>query len=39
MNFTHMPELHWVFGYPLAVVLMILNSVLLWLIFKRHRWL
>jgi len=39
MNFTHMPELHWVFGYPLAVVLMILTSVLLWLIFKRHRWL
>jgi magnesium transporter len=27
MNFIHMPELHWVLGYPLAVVLMILTSL------------
>ena len=35
----HMPELHWAFGYPSALVLMLLLSVALYLIFKRRRWL
>jgi magnesium transporter len=39
MNFIHMPELHWVLGYPLAVVLMILTSLVLWFMFKRRGWL
>jgi magnesium transporter len=39
MNFTHMPELKWVFGYPLAVMLMILTSLVLWFMFKRRGWL
>jgi magnesium transporter len=39
MNFTHMPELHWVFGYPLAVLLMILTSLLLRFVFRRRGWL
>jgi magnesium transporter len=39
MNFTHMPELHWVFGYPMAVGLMALTSVVLYLVFKRRDWL
>ena len=39
MNFTHMPELNWVFGYPLAVLLMILTSCLLRFMFKRRGWL
>ncbi len=39
MNFDHMPELRWVFGYPLAVVLMLLTGLVLWLTFKRRGWL
>jgi magnesium transporter len=39
MNFTHMPELKWVFGYPLAVVLMILTALVLRFMFKRRGWL
>jgi magnesium transporter len=39
MNFDHMPELHWVFGYPLAIALMVATSVSLYLVFKRRGWL
>lgn len=39
MNFDHMPELHWRFGYPFAVVLMVLSAVLPILWFKRRGWL
>jgi magnesium transporter len=39
MNFAHMPELHWVFGYPFALTLMLLVSSSLYLIFKRRGWL
>ena len=38
MNFEHMPELGWKFGYPLALALMVLVSVGLYAIFKRRRW-
>jgi magnesium transporter len=39
MNFDYMPELHWVFGYPFALVLMVMVSVTLYLLFKRRGWL
>jgi magnesium transporter len=39
MNFDHMPELHWRFGYPAAVGLMLLICVLLYRNFKRVGWL
>jgi magnesium transporter len=39
MNFRNMPELHWAFGYPAALVLMVLASVALYLVFKRRGWL
>ncbi len=39
MNFDHMPELHWLLGYPFALALMILTSVGLYAIFKRRGWL
>ena len=39
MNFDHMPELHWVAGYPFALALMLLVSVSLYLVFKRRGWL
>jgi magnesium transporter len=38
MNFDHMPELHWTFGYPLALALMVLFSVGLYMVFKRRHW-
>jgi magnesium transporter len=38
MNFDHMPELHWQFGYPFALMLMVVTSVGLYTIFKRRRW-
>ncbi|MCU1666259.1 MAG: magnesium and cobalt transport protein CorA [Pseudonocardia sp.] len=39
MNFTHMPELSWRFGYPYALVLMLLLGLGLYAIFKRRGWL
>ncbi|MFD7239220.1 magnesium and cobalt transport protein CorA [Streptomyces syringium] len=39
MNFTHMPELTWVFGYPFAILLMAGVCVSLYFIFKRRDWL
>ncbi|MDP9848701.1 magnesium/cobalt transporter CorA [Streptosporangium lutulentum] len=39
MNFASMPELHWIFGYPLALALMALTCVSLYVIFKRRNWL
>lgn len=39
MNFEHMPELKWLFGYPYALGLMILSAVLPYLFFKRKGWL
>ncbi|HEX6677896.1 MAG TPA: magnesium and cobalt transport protein CorA [Actinomycetes bacterium] len=39
MNFGHIPELHWVFGYPFALTLMLLVSSTLYVLFKRRGWL
>ncbi|MEU9056220.1 magnesium and cobalt transport protein CorA [Streptomyces sp. NPDC048384] len=39
MNFDHMPELHWVFGYPFAIALMGVVCTSLYVIFKRRDWL
>ncbi len=39
MNFHHMPELRWPWGYPLALGLMLLSAVVPYLIFKYKRWL
>jgi magnesium transporter len=39
MNFTHMPELHWRYGYPYGLAMMVLTCVVLWLIFRRRGWL
>jgi magnesium transporter len=39
MNFRHMPELDWRFGYAYALGLMLLSGVGLWLFFKRKNWL
>lgn len=39
MNFTHMPELEWQLGYPLALLMMVCTSGTLYLVFKRRGWL
>ncbi|WP_405983978.1 magnesium and cobalt transport protein CorA [Streptomyces sp. NBC_00872] len=39
MNFRHMPELHWVLGYPFAILLMAVVCTSLYVIFKRRDWL
>ncbi len=39
MNFDFMPELHWEFGYPMAVGFMVGAALLMYLIFKRKGWL
>jgi len=39
MNFDVIPELHWRFGYPFALGLMLLLGVALWLVFKKKHWL
>ena len=39
MNFDHMPELHWTYGYPFAIVLMIGVAAGLFALFKKSGWL
>jgi magnesium transporter len=38
MNFDHMPEIHWVLGYPFALGLMVLVPTVLYVVFKLRRW-
>ncbi|MFD4960022.1 magnesium and cobalt transport protein CorA [Microbacterium sp. NPDC058389] len=39
MNFDHMPELHWTYGYPFALLLMLGLGFVLYGVFKFKRWL
>ncbi|GAA3058750.1 hypothetical protein GCM10020000_46980 [Streptomyces olivoverticillatus] len=39
MNFDHMPELRWRFGYPLAIGVILVACFLLHRGFKRNGWL
>ncbi len=39
MNFRHMPELNWAFGYPFALGLMLAAAGTLFFLFKRRDWL
>ena len=39
MNFKNMPELDWVFGYPLAVTLMVAVDIYLYYHFRTLKWL
>jgi len=38
MNFAIMPELHWAWGYPLSLLLMIASAILPYLYFKKKGW-
>ena len=39
MNFDHMPELSWEFGYAYAIALMAVTVGALWILFKKSGWL
>jgi magnesium transporter len=39
MNFHHMPELDWRFGYPFGLAVMVISAVVPYLWFKRKGWL
>jgi magnesium transporter len=39
MNFRHMPELAWFYGYPFSLALMVALGALLHAVFKRKKWL
>ena len=39
MNFTHMPELGWRYGYPAALLVMALAGLTLYRLFRRSGWL
>lgn len=38
-NFDNMPELHWEYGYHLVLGVMILAVVMLYVLFRRSKWL
>jgi magnesium transporter len=38
MNFHHMPELNWAFGYPMALILIVISAVAPYFYFKWRRW-
>ncbi len=39
MNFEHMPELHWIWGYPVAITVMVVIDIWLLWRFKKAKWL
>jgi magnesium transporter len=39
MNFKHMPELDWMLGYPMALILILLAAILPYYFFKWKKWL
>ena len=39
MNFKHMPELEWTYGYPMALGLMVIAAIIPYVYFKWKRWL
>jgi magnesium transporter len=38
MNFEFMPELHWQYGYPYAIGLMVVVSITLVVLFRKWKW-
>ena len=39
MNFTHMPELNWIYGYPLSIGTMVGIDSYLFYRFRKAKWL
>lgn len=39
MNFKYMPELEWVWGYPIVLLVMLIIGILMLVYFRRKKWL
>ena len=39
MNFAHIPELQWRWGYPFSLGLMLVSAIVPYLVFRYKRWL
>ncbi len=39
MNFDHMPELHWTYGYPMVIGLMVVLGLTMYFLFRKKGWL
>jgi len=39
MNFTHMPELSWYLGYPSAIGMMLILTLVLFVFLRKRDWL
>jgi magnesium transporter len=39
MNFEWMPEIRWKYGYPAIILLMLVVFILIYLWFRRRKWL
>src|SRR5699024_9484530 len=39
MNFDHMPETHWTYGYPTILAVILTLCLVLYIVFRRNRWL
>ncbi len=39
MNFHHMPELGWLLGYPMSLLMMVGSSLAIWIVARRAGWL
>jgi magnesium transporter len=39
MNFQHMPELNWIYGYPVALGMMVVIDIYLFYRFRKAKWL
>jgi magnesium transporter len=37
MNFKHMPELDWKFGYPMALGIMVITAIIMYFVMKRKK--
>lgn len=38
MNFTNMPELNWIYGYPVTIIIMIIISAVMVYYFRSKKW-
>lgn len=39
MNFDYMPELKWLYGYPAVIIVMLAITIIIYIWFKRKKWL
>ena len=39
MNFDVMPELHWEYGYPAVLIVMLLTIIIVYIYLRKNKWL